>query len=372
MSEAFGRRGHQFTTVHALRGVAALWVVLFHSYNFGALTELHLDPGNELVRYTFEYGRGGVAMFFVISGFVIAHSLRTAAPDWRFAGRFMLRRSIRLDPPYWLSIVVVLALGFIAASREGRPYAAPQFSTIIAHLFYLQELLRKPEIQVVYWTLTYEIQFYFVYMLSVWWRHASLQRARNAIVGSAVPGILIALAFVAAVETREWAPHGIFLNYWDAFMAGTLAYAAGFQRNNLAAMLLMALVLLMVISAPMTVEVFKSPAALTAIGLFVAGRVNALSTGMNAKPIQFLGTISYSLYLMHVPAILVGMSIVSSLSAKNPALGLLRFPICLGLAILGSSVFWWLVERPSHHLASTLSLKPAPQTAAAVALSQAP
>ena len=53
----------------------------------------------------------GVDIFFVLSGFVIAYSVREARITPRFLGRFALRRSIRLDPPYWITIAIARQSG---------------------------------------------------------------------------------------------------------------------------------------------------------------------------------------------------------------------------------------------------------------------
>src|SRR4051794_39038671 len=85
----------QFTTLHALRGVAALWVVLFHARNYSAVYGQRL--GHSIIStFLLDYGRGGVAIFFVLSGFVISHSLWGTQMRGRSVGLFMLRRSIRL------------------------------------------------------------------------------------------------------------------------------------------------------------------------------------------------------------------------------------------------------------------------------------
>ena len=52
----------------------------------------------------------GVDIFFVISGFVIALSVSKGAPTFGYFGRFIVRRSIRLDPPYWSSILLEVLL----------------------------------------------------------------------------------------------------------------------------------------------------------------------------------------------------------------------------------------------------------------------
>ena len=52
-----------------------------------------------------EQGHLGVEVFFVLSGFVITHALRPLRMCPSVVGRFVLRRSIRLDPAYWAVLV---------------------------------------------------------------------------------------------------------------------------------------------------------------------------------------------------------------------------------------------------------------------------
>src|SRR3954470_15126221 len=171
----------QFSTVHAMRGFAALWVVMFHSRNFEAFLGSGLGRGDVVSLVLFDWGRGGVAIFFVLSGFVIAHSLWRADMTGRAVGHFMLRRSIRLDPPYWASIALALAVAWARGARHGDAFHVDG-GVLLAHVLYLQEFLRLPEIQVIYWTLTYEIQFYFVYALLLWWMRVAKRRQLDRII----------------------------------------------------------------------------------------------------------------------------------------------------------------------------------------------
>src|SRR5262245_16766245 len=94
----------RFLYIDALRGIAALLVVWSH-IDMGNHTRELLDRMPAVPRWIVEHGFVGVAIFFVLSGFVIAHSVERNEVTWRYLGRFMLRRSIRLDPPYWISMV---------------------------------------------------------------------------------------------------------------------------------------------------------------------------------------------------------------------------------------------------------------------------
>src|SRR5215467_8589533 len=93
------------TFIDALRGVAAFSVACYHICRYGPIPE----PAREFIPGVllawFDHGWMGVQVFFVISGFVIAYSVRNARVTPRYLANYALRRSIRLDPPYWTTIL---------------------------------------------------------------------------------------------------------------------------------------------------------------------------------------------------------------------------------------------------------------------------
>lgn len=112
-----------------MRGLAALAVVLFHAVEGKHIPLLQAAMPSwceSLIRH----GHLGVAVFFVLSGFVISHSLNDIRVTFPVAGRFMVRRSIRLDPPYWAAIVVALAFALISSKvlpgKIGPDFTVPQ------------------------------------------------------------------------------------------------------------------------------------------------------------------------------------------------------------------------------------------------------
>src|ERR1019366_7007946 len=105
----------RFAFIDALRGLAALSVVLFHAKEGNHTPDMFsLMPG--WIAALFDNGNLGVAVFFVLSGFVISHSIYAERVSAPFAGRFMLRRSLRLDPPYWAAIALSLGFAFLSAT----------------------------------------------------------------------------------------------------------------------------------------------------------------------------------------------------------------------------------------------------------------
>jgi exopolysaccharide production protein ExoZ len=150
--------GSKLIAIQYLRAVAAASVVLFH-----ASTALFERKG-ALIH--FQVGTYGVDMFFVISGFIMAYTARTASVSPR---DFVVRRAIRIVPVYFLltTLTYVLALAlperFSTASGDIPTYVTsiffiPHFNPL---LHYIQPLLGQG------WTLNAEIFFYLLFAIGL-------------------------------------------------------------------------------------------------------------------------------------------------------------------------------------------------------------
>ena len=141
---ADGRLGQ----LDALRGVAALAVVLFH-YSFGFVTR-YAPEATPLV--WMPHGHLGVNLFFVISGFVIFMTLtRVQRPM-----DFVVSRFSRLFPAYWVAVGLTFAVVGVAG-LPGKEVTAWQ---ALANLAMVHGLFRVPHVDGVYWTLEVELLFY--------------------------------------------------------------------------------------------------------------------------------------------------------------------------------------------------------------------
>src|SRR6478609_4424553 len=154
-------QGGRFEFVDALRGLAALAVVLPHA--IGLFVYPHESWLTQLAKRLGAYGASGVEVFFVVSGFAIAYSLRDSTTEGFSLGRFMLRRAIRLDPPYWVGMLWAGIVVAIRAVVTHQSIVLPSFGKVLAHVFYLQDILGLGQFNLVFWTLCLEFQLYFVF-----------------------------------------------------------------------------------------------------------------------------------------------------------------------------------------------------------------
>src|SRR6185312_47184 len=113
MPELTGRPRGQVEIVTILRGLAASSVFLFHLV---CVTHGYI-PG-DAVHAFFSYGKFGVQFFFVISGFVIPYSMIRANYRTSDFFRFLVKRVVRIQPPYLLLLAQTVSLPFARSRPE--------------------------------------------------------------------------------------------------------------------------------------------------------------------------------------------------------------------------------------------------------------
>jgi len=301
----------------------------------------------------------GVEVFFVISGFVIAFSVREGVYTAKYLGLFALRRSIRLDPLYWFAIALELAtVALISAYYRPTPF--PSIGMILAHLIYAQDLLGYPHILPVFWTLCYEIQFYlmFVGLLVVWGttesRLSVKLRERAATLGWAA---LFAVSLCVNHGWIELPIHGLALERWFQFFLGVLTWWVMSRRVSWKAIAVAYVAIAASIVAARDTPIQLLPVVVSAFILAVNHR-HALGSVLGGRVLQFLGKISYSLYVFHRPIAERWIVLLESLLGPrfDIAWAWVAFITALAIALVVSELAWRFIEAPTMRLSKRIRL----------------
>lgn len=349
----------RYLFVDGLRGLAALAVLLFHlARDFFGLPIL-------------EYGALGVVVFFVLSGFVICHSFANKRVTVSYAGRFMLRRSIRLDPTYWFCIALAILVVWLPSVILSYSVQLPSLGSIGLHAFYLQGLTDTPQINIVFWSLCYEIQFYLVLCLLL----IAVEKISHVFKGQTYTNLMLYLLTPCLMFSLLWplnlAEHlgwlgqvnGLFVDLWYMFLLGVFSYLA---ISDMVARRIYFFALLcfvgVLFNEPSFDHVISNLVVMIAsLGLFVAGAFNKMGVWLKQRWVQFLGLISYSLYISHD---IVGLYVRDTglhLAAKY--LGwqhqsfvvlwvLFSIAVCIAFALF----LYRIIEKPSIDLARKVKL----------------
>ena len=316
---------NKIAIVEYLRGFAALSVAWFHLTN---------TYGAGWVNASGHYGWLGVEVFFVLSGFVVPFGIAQICPSyhWHDFPRFFLRRIVRLEPPYLVSICIVIALTSLSAITPGFRGLEPHWDPmrLAAHVFYIVPLTTFSWAQPVYWSLAYEFVFYVALGLLF-----PLISAR----ATTTQFVIIALGVLMLINYGEVPPLCLL------FVIGV-----GLFRSTLETRMSNVLACWGIIVAAATLLACLSHEAQAAVGgvtaLAIAKGRRGRLVGAAHRTLLWLGAISYSLYLTHVPiggrVVNLGRRLASE-QWQDMLLSLAALAACLAFAWL----LHQLVERPA-------------------------
>ncbi|WP_405860709.1 acyltransferase [Streptomyces sp. NBC_01515] len=339
----------QVLGLDGLRGLAALYVVLFHCW-------LYTFPGYPnssapRVLDVLMFGRLAVVFFLVLSGFSLAIS--PARHGWRSGGvtQFLRRRAWRILPPYWaaLAISLVVSLFVVPASH----YGPPDGSSILVYGLVLQDVFFAPTPNGAFWSIGVEAELYLLFPLVLLVRRRFGAAAAVACV--TLPVIVRGLLATGAnpVEGDNWlAPHlapvfvagvmgaGVVVAServrrlpwgWFAVLAALPVGAVGVVQGSV-----------WTVNHYFWIDLAIAPAMTMLIAAVATGQPAFLVRLLTARPLQVLGDASYSLYLIHLPIVLVVIRRVAP-HFVAPGMPTFCFTLLLGLPV--SVLTAWLFSR---------------------------
>lgn len=340
----------RYLFVDALRGVASVGVLLAHIVNneiSKATLEEILPRPLQVICYN---GQFGVQIFFVLSGFVIALSLSQKPLTWPRALSFGVRRQLRLDPPYFVALFLLLGL-HVAFGR-----GLPDFKILTLNLVYAHNLVHAPQILGVAWTLCLEIQFYAAFVAIL-----ALDRKFGRCTDAPFSGLAVHLVWITALIScfavqiaTPFQQYAFGPFSWFYFAAGVLCFWSwrGFAPPWTLGVVILAMAAGAGWSFTRTSSFVSASLQGLGIGLIIALALSVvaergkLATWSMGRAAQFAGRISYSLYLTHAFTVEALMWTTRALvGEKNGALwgAVLAIP----LAFLVAQGFYVAVERPS-------------------------
>lgn len=293
-----------------LRGIAVSLVVLFHSFGFSyGLAGLKGVP--KLVEALTMPGWVGVNLFFVLSGFLITGILLDTKSRTDYYRRFYIRRALRILPLYYVTLLLLLAV--VRAGLVSRHVSWSFLGLSAIYLANVTSLFGVPMQYGVLWSLAVEEHFYLVWPAAV--RHLSRHKV---IVG----GLSVALGCLV-LRVLYFTIHASGGGYtWlcaDGLGLGAVLAAVARKSEDPRLSLRKATALafatslgLFIVGGPFGIFMARHFLGVTfretAIDLFFTGIVGAtLLVGtsrwksiVNIRPLQFLGKISYGVYLIHM------------------------------------------------------------------------
>lgn len=344
-------QSHRYFWVDALRGIAALCIVVFHYHHFyleDAFARDTLPPISEFPYASIiwplysSFASSAVEMFWLISGFVFAHVyLHRPTSAWQFT----VARFARLYPLHFVALLYIAVLQLVSLNLFGhwQIYANNDTKHFILQLFMSSNWItwsRGLSFNGPIWSVSLEIVVYAVFFCSLYF----LRRRP----------ILSTIAFLSA----SWAffylyPSDLPLLRIEVFRCsgyfflGVLAYLLQPDRNNYRlAIILLCVSMLFILGIYFEIEDFYiSGFAFAAVSL--TARLDKIFPVSGVR-LSALGDISYSVYLIHVPIQMTALVLADFLfdGTREFANSYLTLPIYLCISVVLALYAHRKFERP--------------------------
>lgn len=343
------------------KGIACAVIVGHHLTRYGAMPAGALPLAPTFLGWLADDGRLAVQVFLVIAGFLAAASL---APDGvlrvdRPMAR-ILQRYGRLVMPYLAALTVcVLVAALVRPWMSGDDVpASPSIGQLFAHGFLMQDLLDYDALSTGVWYVAIDFQL-FVLALTLMGMPAMLRRGRAASLAAASREHWLPVALVLAVAiaslvvfNRNADLDDTAFYFFGAYGLGMLVFWIGRATRDSTWQSAIALLVLtgavaLAIDWRSRIAIALVSALLIAVAqrqdwLSLAGRPNA------AMPLQRLGRISYSLFLIHFPVLLATNAAVAQLGPHDAWIDALGMAVTFGLSVGAALLLYRGVEvRPA-------------------------
>lgn len=322
-------------SIQMLRGIAASLVVLFH---LKGIEQRYGDPTAQLLSWY--QGEYGVDIFFVISGFIMIYITFNKPATPAYAKDFLLKRLIRIVPPYWFYTTVVVVL-LVVLPQAFRDMHFNPVQVIKSYLFIPQREL--PVLQAG-WSLEYEMYFYLLITVSLFLGRRLLLGLSIFLGLSAMVGIvlkpefkplivvtnLMLLEFLLGVYIGYFFVRGRFLSTtlaWSATIVGILLFGYSFFSQ----------------SGGHRLFFWGIPSF-----LLVWGTLSLEYKGISFKGrLSELGDSSYSLYLSHIFVLFLVGKVWAWIGFSGYMGNLALIVVGYGSCLLVGIVSYKLVEQSS-------------------------
>jgi peptidoglycan/LPS O-acetylase OafA/YrhL len=334
----------------ALRGIAALMVVIFH---------FTCDRGED--SWSFNIGCIGVDLFFMISGFVILMTINSNK-NWK---EFLLNRFSRLYPTYWVCVSIITLFILLANHynivENKKSIFLPMY---FANLTMIQPYLNYNTIDGAHGTLTVELLFYFFVFLFFFINKKNWIELSGGLILVLVFCIRFFVDEILSIKKLFEIIESIsFLVYFPLFYSGILFYKMKFNKTTITRWILLSfsfMIQLFVFDrlynnrgylsfTEYAICLFTIHLLFT---LYLFGKLNFIVN----KITLWLGSISYTLYLLHksigaeiiIPFLTIKMDLNFSLAS------------CITIVIIMflAYIVMILIEKPSIKYLRNVFYKP--------------
>lgn len=349
-----------FFLINLLKAAAAQLIVLHHLAFYGPMADQARALMPEVIDWLYQDARIAVQVFLVIGGFLAAKSLcadaRPAASAPLPAALARLwRRYLKLAPPFFAAMLLAVLASSWASAWMSDPSisAPPTWPQLGAHLLLLHSVLGVESLSAGAWYVAIDFQLYAVMVALLWLASRCLPaRAPEWLRQLLLPalvlgGVLASLCYFNLDAGWDvWAPY-----FFGSYGLGVLAWWIGDPARQQGAARWMWVLAPAVLGLALEFRSRIALAALVACVLVLFGRARIELKGTGAlAAVNRLGVISFAIFLVHFPVLLMFNAAFSRFAPAEPAWHAGGMALAWAASIAMGALFHRWVEIPLARL----------------------
>lgn len=334
-----------YDELDGVRAIAVIMVMLYHFFQ-------DITTTNEIliiVKKLSLFGKTGVSLFFVLSGFLITRILINTKEKSSYFRSFYARRVLRIFPLYYIFLIIYY---FIFPLFVGKSFAG--FSEQIWYWIFMQNFALtfdwKSFGPTHYWSLAVEEHFYLFWPLIIY--YSTLKRIKWAIL------ILFIISFLTRIILirNNFEESQFTFSRFDELAIGSLLAVLELENKLVTRHLKKITLVFLIFLAPLayisfkngSYSLFDSSIRHLILGIFygsfiaiviTAGASSLIKKLLNRNYLRFIGKISYGLYVYHPLCFVIINNYIGSTSI------VINFTLSFGFAFIISVLSYNLIEK---------------------------
>lgn len=352
-TDAAAHRIGRVVVIDAIKALASQLILLHHFANYGPMTDAAWNYAPRAFKWIANDGRLAVQCFLVVAGFLAAGAMLPGSaklwtpPPVSMLPKIVFQRYLRLAKTYFVGLAAAIACAAIARALIDDPStpAAPTWGSLAAHLLFAQDLLGIPALTAGAWYIAIDFQLYTLLALICVVSGVAARNASSAkIAAISVVGALGLCSLTVFNRHDELDMLGIY--FFGSYSLGVAANWASQAAGRRKWVWLAGIALVSILA--LTIEWRSRIAVSTLIALLLAvrGAHRTTKRGTLTDAIAFLSRISFPLFVLHYPVLMLVGSLVK-IGWGDAAL-----PSAIGLVAA-----WGLAMAAAHALACWLEAR---------------
>lgn len=337
-----------------IKAIACNLIVLHHLAFYGPMSDTLRPVVPELIDWFSEHARIAVHAFLAIGGFLAAKSLSARQSTVRRPFHAVARRFMKLAPPFVAAMLFAIVASVIAARwmEHESISAPPTLAQFAAHAFLLHGVLGYESLSAGAWYVAIDFQLYALLTLILW------LSGRNGLPRWVAPLLVFfgtaasLLVFNRDPDWDNWAPY-----FFGSYGLGALAWWASERHRGTAGapMLTLAIVVLGVLALELDFRSRIAVALFIALAIVAACRGVLRVPGQDSAVMSYMGRISYGVFLIHFPVLLVVNAAFTRFAAPAAEIQATGVILAWMASLVAGAAFHHWVEVPLGRITSGAS-----------------